>query len=95
MRQPDQLCANFEGEQLQYEQQSLLVSRHLFRWTEEIAYADYYELVLGRDPRVMTYMLPQGPGSSKARSFHGWGTPYGRMVHSGVAMAPVRACSLP
>jgi len=30
----------------------------------------------GRDPGVMIYMLPQGPGSSKARSYHKWGTPY-------------------
>ncbi|KAG2612843.1 hypothetical protein PVAP13_4KG310200 [Panicum virgatum] len=63
----------------------LKVSRHLFRWTKEIAYADYYERALingvlsiqrGRDPGVMIYMLPQGPGSSKARSYHKWGTPY-------------------
>jgi len=30
----------------------------------------------GRDPGVMIYMLPQSPGSSKARSYHKWGTPY-------------------
>ncbi|KAG2607244.1 hypothetical protein PVAP13_4NG180922 [Panicum virgatum] len=63
----------------------LKVSRHLFRWTKEIAYADYYERALipgvlsiqrGRDPGVMIYMLPQSPGSSKARSYHKWGTPY-------------------
>uniref|UniRef100_A0A0D9WB81 Uncharacterized protein n=2 Tax=Leersia perrieri TaxID=77586 RepID=A0A0D9WB81_9ORYZ len=61
------------------------VSRHLFRWTKEIAYADYYERALingvlsiqrGRDPAVMIYMLPQGPGRSKAVSYHGWGTQY-------------------
>lgn len=61
------------------------VSRHLFRWTKEIAYADYYERALingvlsiqrGRDPGVMIYMLPQGPGRSKAVSYHGWGTQY-------------------
>ncbi|GJM97982.1 hypothetical protein PR202_ga14952 [Eleusine coracana subsp. coracana] len=61
----------------------LKVSRHLFRWTKEIAYADYYERALingvlsiqrGRDPGVMIYMLPQGPGRSKAVSYHGWGT---------------------
>lgn len=63
----------------------LKVSRHLFRWTKEIAYADYYERALingvlsiqrGRDPGVMIYMLPQGPGRSKAKSYHGWGTQY-------------------
>ncbi|KAL6603832.1 hypothetical protein ACP70R_044193 [Stipagrostis hirtigluma subsp. patula] len=63
----------------------LKVSRHLFRWTKEIAYADYYERALingvlsiqrGRDPGVMIYMLPQGPGTSKAWSYHRWGTPY-------------------
>lgn len=65
--------------------QSMQVSRHLFRWTKEIAYADYYERALingvlsiqrGRDPGVMIYMLPQGPGRSKAVSYHGWGTQY-------------------
>ncbi|RLM54781.1 hypothetical protein C2845_PM10G16220 [Panicum miliaceum] len=63
----------------------LKVSRHLFRWTKEIAYADYYERALingvlsiqrDRDPGVMIYMLPQGPGSSKERSYHKWGTPH-------------------
>ncbi|KAF0914190.1 hypothetical protein E2562_027606 [Oryza meyeriana var. granulata] len=63
----------------------LKVSRHLLRWTKEIAYADYYERALingvlsiqrGRDPGVMIYMLPQGPGRSKAVSYHGWGTQY-------------------
>jgi len=63
----------------------LKVSRHLFRWTKEIAYADYYERALingvlsiqrGRDPGVMIYMLPQGPGRSKAMSYHGWGTQF-------------------
>ncbi|KAA8549550.1 hypothetical protein F0562_001432 [Nyssa sinensis] len=63
----------------------LKVSRHLFRWTKEMAYADYYERALtngvlsiqrGREPGVMIYMLPQGRGDSKARSFHGWGTKF-------------------
>ncbi|CAL5041952.1 unnamed protein product [Urochloa decumbens] len=63
----------------------LKVSRHLFRWTKEVAYADYYERALingvlsiqrGRDPGVMIYMLPQGPGRSKAVSYHGWGTQF-------------------
>ena len=72
-------------DKLQFAEQSLQVSRHLFRWTKEIAYADYYERALingvlsiqrGRDPGVMIYMLPQGPGRSKAKSYHGWGTQY-------------------
>ncbi|KAH8512323.1 hypothetical protein H0E87_005816 [Populus deltoides] len=63
----------------------LKVSRHLFRWTKEMAYADYYERALtngvlgiqrGTEPGVMIYMLPQYPGSSKAKSYHGWGTSY-------------------
>ncbi|XP_062171742.1 uncharacterized protein LOC133877449 isoform X2 [Alnus glutinosa] len=61
----------------------LKVSRRLFTWTKEMAYADYYERALtngvlsiqrGTDPGVMIYMLPQGRGVSKATSFHGWGT---------------------
>lgn len=63
----------------------LKVSRNLFRWTKEMAYADYYERALtngvlsiqrGREPGVMIYMLPQGAGQSKARSYHGWGTQF-------------------
>ncbi|XP_009767360.1 uncharacterized protein [Nicotiana sylvestris] len=63
----------------------LKVSRHLFRWTKEMAYADYYERALtngvlsiqrGRDPGVMIYMLPLLRGGSKARSYHGWGTQF-------------------
>ncbi|KAL6874165.1 hypothetical protein ACP4OV_014247 [Aristida adscensionis] len=63
----------------------LKVARHLFRWTKEIAYADYYERALingvlsiqrGREPGVMIYMLPQGPGMSKAETYHKWGTQY-------------------
>lgn len=63
----------------------LQVSRNLFRWTKEVAYADYYERALtngvlsiqrGTDPGVMIYMLPQGPGKSKATSYHGWGTKF-------------------
>ncbi|CAN6230712.1 unnamed protein product [Urochloa humidicola] len=63
----------------------LKISRNLFRWTKEIAYADYYERALingvlsiqrGADPGVMIYMLPQAPGHSKAVSYHGWGTKY-------------------
>lgn len=64
---------------------SLQVSRHLFRWTKEMAYADYYERALtngvlsiqrGTDPGVMIYMLPLHPGGSKAKSYHGWGTKF-------------------
>ncbi|KAL6563963.1 hypothetical protein OROHE_005203 [Orobanche hederae] len=63
----------------------LKVSRHLFRWTKEMEYADYYERALtngvlsiqrGSDPGVMIYMLPLGIGVSKAISYHGWGTPF-------------------
>ncbi|XP_021278381.1 uncharacterized protein LOC110412200 [Herrania umbratica] len=63
----------------------LKVSRHLFRWTKEVAYADYYERALtngvlgiqrGTEPGVMIYMLPQGRGVSKALSYHKWGTPF-------------------
>ncbi|CAM8910239.1 unnamed protein product [Rhodiola kirilowii] len=61
----------------------LKVSRTLFRWTKEVAYADYYERALtngvlgiqrGEDPGVMIYMLPLGHAVSKAKSYHGWGT---------------------
>ncbi|XP_073139496.1 uncharacterized protein [Henckelia pumila] len=63
----------------------LKVSRNLFRWTKEIAYADHYERAItngvlsiqrGRDPGIMIYMLPLKPGGSKAVSYHGWGTQY-------------------
>ncbi|CAN4094876.1 unnamed protein product [Withania somnifera] len=63
----------------------LKVSRHLFKWTKEMAYADYYERALtngvlgiqrGRDPGVMIYMLPLGRGGSKAQSYHKWGTQF-------------------
>ncbi|KAM3199228.1 hypothetical protein P3L10_031588 [Capsicum annuum] len=63
----------------------LKVSRHLFKWTKEMAYADYYERALtngvlsiqrGRDTGVMIYMLPLGRGVSKARSYHNWGTQF-------------------
>lgn len=64
----------------------LKVSRHLFRWTKEMAYADYYERALtngvlsiqrGTEPGVMIYFLPLDRGSSKAISQWGWGTPFG------------------
>ncbi|KAI4322074.1 hypothetical protein L6164_021797 [Bauhinia variegata] len=63
----------------------LKVSRHLLRWTKDVTYADYYERALtngvlsiqrGTDPGVMIYMLPQGRGVSKAKSFHSWGTKF-------------------
>uniref|UniRef100_A0A803PT54 Uncharacterized protein n=1 Tax=Cannabis sativa TaxID=3483 RepID=A0A803PT54_CANSA len=63
----------------------LKVSRHLFRWTKEMAYADYYERALtngvlgiqrGTEPGVMIYMLPLGRGVSKSKSYHGWGKPF-------------------
>ncbi|KAK1402742.1 AbfB domain-containing protein [Heracleum sosnowskyi] len=63
----------------------LKVSRHLFKWTKEMSYADYYERALtngvlsiqrGTEPGVMIYMLPLAPGQSKARSFHGWGSKF-------------------
>ncbi|XP_028062117.1 uncharacterized protein LOC114265503 isoform X2 [Camellia sinensis] len=63
----------------------LKVSRNLFRWTKEMAYADYYERALtngvlgiqrGKEPGVMIYMLPLGRGNSKAISYHGWGTQF-------------------
>ncbi|ESW03989.1 hypothetical protein PHAVU_011G057800 [Phaseolus vulgaris] len=62
----------------------LKVSRHLFKWTREVSYADYYERALtngvlsiqrGTDPGVMIYMLPLGFGVSKAKTGHSWGTP--------------------
>lgn len=50
-----------------------------------MAYADYYERALtngvlgiqrGTEPGVMIYLLPLGPGSSKERTYHHWGTPF-------------------
>nr|XP_043634010.1 uncharacterized protein LOC122605178 [Erigeron canadensis] len=63
----------------------LKVSRNLFRWTKEMAYADYYERALtngvlgiqrGNEPGVMIYMLPLAPGSSKASGYHKWGSKF-------------------
>lgn len=57
----------------------------MFRWTKEVAYADYYERALtngvlsiqrGTEPGVMIYMLPLAHGASKARSYHKWGTKF-------------------
>ncbi|KAK6164199.1 hypothetical protein DH2020_001063 [Rehmannia glutinosa] len=76
------------GSQMRYEVTGdplYKVSRHLFRWTKEMAYADYYERALtngvlsiqrGRDPGIMIYMLPLVRGGSKAISYHGWGTQF-------------------
>ena len=50
-----------------------------------MGYADHYErsvinsilsIQRGAEPGIMIYMLPQGPGMSKARSKHGWGTQF-------------------
>ncbi|XP_027929696.1 uncharacterized protein LOC114185929 isoform X1 [Vigna unguiculata] len=63
----------------------LKVSRHLFRWTKKVSYADYYERALtngvlsiqrGTEAGVMIYMLPQGRGVSKAKTGLGWGTKF-------------------
>ncbi|KAM0932353.1 hypothetical protein DsansV1_C46g0241901 [Dioscorea sansibarensis] len=63
----------------------LKVSRNLFRWTKEMAYADYYERALtngvlsiqrGREPGVMLYLLSLEPGKSKKDNSHGWGTQF-------------------
>lgn len=74
------------GKEIFYQTSTTLqVSRHLFRWTKETTYADYYERALtngvlsiqrGTEPGVMIYMLPLARGSSKARSYHGWGKPF-------------------
>ena len=46
---------------------------------------DYYERALvngilgtqrGQQPGVMIYMMPMGPGESKAVSYHGWGNKF-------------------
>ncbi|XP_021894191.1 uncharacterized protein LOC110811885 [Carica papaya] len=63
----------------------LKISRNLFRWTKAAVYADFYERALtngvlgiqrGTEPGIMIYMLPLGPGSSKGKSHHGWGTKF-------------------
>ncbi|KAJ7980755.1 DUF1680 domain-containing protein [Quillaja saponaria] len=84
---PKRLASNLETENEESctTYNMLKVSRHLFRWTKEVAYADYYERALtngvlsiqrGTEAGVMIYMLPQGPGSSKASSNLGWGTKF-------------------
>ncbi|BBN08596.1 uncharacterized protein MPTK1_4g12820 [Marchantia polymorpha subsp. ruderalis] len=66
----------------------LKIARNLYRWTKDVSYAEYYERALvngvlgiqrGEEPGVMIYMLPELPGSSKALSYHGWGTPFDSM----------------
>jgi DUF1680 family protein len=63
----------------------LQIARTLFRWTKNIKYMDYYERALvngilgtqrGQQPGVMIYMMPMGPGVSKAKSYHGWGNKF-------------------
>ncbi|KAJ8751150.1 hypothetical protein K2173_016331 [Erythroxylum novogranatense] len=63
----------------------LKIARNLFRWTKGMAFADYYERAVtngilsvqkGTEPGVMLYFLPLAPGSTKAVSGHGWGTPF-------------------
>ncbi|CAI5984742.1 unnamed protein product, partial [Closterium sp. NIES-65] len=63
----------------------LKMARNAFRWTRSVRFMDYYERAMmngvmgiqrGTQPGVMTYMLPHGPGNSKARGYHGWGTPF-------------------
>lgn len=50
-----------------------------------MAYADYYERALtngvlsiqrGKEPGIMIYMLPLGPGQSKASGYHKWGSKF-------------------
>ncbi|KAB8103094.1 hypothetical protein EE612_035316, partial [Oryza sativa] len=73
----------------------LKVSRNLFRWTKEGKYTDHYERLLingimgnqrGKEPGVMIYFLPMGPGRSKSisgmptsglppKNPGGWGNP--------------------
>ncbi|KAI3414771.1 uncharacterized protein J3R85_015949 [Psidium guajava] len=82
---PKRLATNLqtENEESCTTYNMLKVSRNVFRWTKEVAYADYYERALtngvlsiqrGTEPGVMIYMLPLGRGVSKAKSYHKWGT---------------------
>ncbi|KAL6505342.1 hypothetical protein OROGR_025159 [Orobanche gracilis] len=84
-RLADELGTENEESCTTYNMLKVLISRHLFRWTKEMEYADYYERALtngvlsiqrGSNPGVMIYMLPLGRGVSKAISYHGWGTPF-------------------
>ncbi|CAI5480855.1 unnamed protein product [Closterium sp. Yama58-4] len=63
----------------------LKMARNSFRWTRSVRFMDYYERAMmngvmgiqrGTQPGVMIYMLPHGAGNSKARGYHGWGTPF-------------------
>ena len=58
---------------------------HLFTWAKKVSYADYCERALtngvlsiqrGTEPGVVIYMLPQGRGVSKAKTYFGWGTKF-------------------
>ncbi|KAG9448456.1 hypothetical protein H6P81_008421 [Aristolochia fimbriata] len=82
-RQADTLGSETEESCTTYNM--LKISRNLFRWTRKMVYADHYERAItngvltiqrGTDPGVMIYMLPLGNGSSKAVSYHKWGTPF-------------------
>ncbi|KAJ9164385.1 hypothetical protein P3X46_023965 [Hevea brasiliensis] len=86
-KEPSRLASHLmpENEESCTTYNMLKVSRNLFRWTKETAYADHYERALtngvlsiqrGTEPGVMIYFLPLGPGHSKAVSNHGWGTPF-------------------
>ncbi|KAF2317732.1 hypothetical protein GH714_039702 [Hevea brasiliensis] len=86
-KEPSRLASHLmpENEESCTTYNMLKVSRNLFRWTKETAYADHYERALtngvlsiqrGTEPGVMIYFLPLGPGHSKAVSNQGWGTPF-------------------
>ncbi|XP_028800577.1 uncharacterized protein LOC114755858 [Neltuma alba] len=84
-RMADNILKTTETEESCTTYNMLKVSRHLFRWTKEVTYADYYERALtngvlsiqrGTDPGVMIYMLPLGPGVSKAKTGHSWGNKF-------------------
>ncbi|KAG4961403.1 hypothetical protein JHK87_038036 [Glycine soja] len=58
---------------------------HLFTWAKKVSYADYCERALtngvlsiqrGTEPGVVIYMLPQGRGVSKAKTYFGWGNKF-------------------
>ncbi|KAG0579015.1 hypothetical protein KC19_4G066200 [Ceratodon purpureus] len=83
MRQGDTL--HTENQETCTTYNMLKIARTLFRWTKKIKYMDYYERALvngilgtqrGQQPGVMIYMMPMGPGVSKAKSYHGWGNKF-------------------
>ncbi|GAQ86714.1 hypothetical protein KFL_003070020 [Klebsormidium nitens] len=79
------------GDTLQQENQEtcttynmIKVARNLFRYSRAANYTDFIERATengiigtqrGTQPGVMIYMTPLGAGVSKARGWHGWGTP--------------------